>query len=87
MNNTWKPKGWIAIALGLFLGPVTFLYVNQLIRFYAYTSFLFTAVILDEFAILKFPEYSIFQYGPLTWLLYIACPIHAFFMSRNYEPD
>ena len=58
MSNTWKPKGWIAIVLGIFLQPITFLYVNRAKLFWLYLLVNITFTIADYFISVKLSEES-----------------------------
>lgn len=72
MNNTWKPKGWIAILFGLFLQPFAFLYVNNILFFTIY-FFLFVGIAITH--------------APLLLILVFVCPAHAFWLARKYNTN
>ncbi|MBL4602257.1 MAG: signal peptidase I [Emcibacteraceae bacterium] len=87
MNNTWRPKGWIAIILGFFLQPLAFLYVNRAKLFWFYLLIQIIVVIADYIIHQTISEEPYLQYAYLSWLLLIICPIHAYVITRDYDPQ
>ena len=70
----WKPKGWIAILIGIFLQPFTFLYVNKVRLFWIY--FLITVVLgIADFYFNSF----------ITISLSVICPLHAYLSIKRYD--
>ncbi|MGF1878353.1 signal peptidase I [Photobacterium frigidiphilum] len=70
MENHWKPKGWVAITLGLVVQPFVFLYVNRAKYFFFYVLLLVSVLIIDS---------------QLLWVIFILCPMHAFLVTRKYN--
>ncbi|RVU84689.1 signal peptidase I [Leucothrix sargassi] len=74
MYRSWKPKAWIAILLGIILQSVTFLYVNRAAWFVFY---LLSSLVLGCVDLI----YGTFSAAVLS----LICPIHAYFITRNYD--
>jgi len=70
----WKPKGWIAIVIGIFLQPFTFLYVNKVRLFWIYFLIAIVLGVADFY-------FSSF----ITISLSIICPLHAYLSIKRYD--
>jgi signal peptidase I len=70
----WKPKGWIAILIGIFLQPFTFLYVNKVRLFWIYFLIAAALGIIDLY-------YSSF----ITISLSVICPLHSYLSIKRYD--
>lgn len=85
MKYKWKPKGWLAITLGLVTQPFVFLYVNKINLFIFYLILTIAVGILD-LKLHSIPEISKWLEGiNLSWLIILICPVHAFIVVRNYD--
>lgn len=70
----WKPKTWIAILLGVLIQPFAFLYLNKPKLFWTYFLLTFAAAAADwYFQIMLSPAFL------------VICPIHAYFLAKNYH--
>lgn len=87
MSNTWKPKGWIAILLGLMLQPFVFLYVNKLRVFFLYLLVVICSVLFDVNLQAASGEHAWYKDIYFSSLFMIICPIHAYWITKNYNAD
>ena len=87
MSTTWKPKGWIAVILGLILQPFVFLYVNRLKMFFWYLLFIFIVYIVDSNIQAAVDDSSWYKDLYLASLFTLICPVHAFLITRKYSTD
>lgn len=85
MKHQWKPRGWLAIILGLFFQPFVFLYVNRPKYFFSYLVLIAGIIILD----LKLHTDPVagvwYESIYFSWIIIVLCPIHAFIITRNYD--
>ena len=85
MYTEWKPNSWIAISFGLLFQPFVFLYVNRPRYFFFYLAVALGCIFLMQYP----PSAALFsaggnaQYWP--YAITIACAIHAYFLSANYD--
>lgn len=85
MNTQWKPKGWLAILFGLILQPFAFLYVNKQKLFWGYIIFAIGLIFVDLKVPAYLPEGAWYKDVNLLWLVFMAFPIHAFIIAKNYD--
>ncbi|MGF1726129.1 signal peptidase I [Photobacterium nomapromontoriensis] len=70
METYWKPKGWLAIILGIITQQFVFLYVNKARYFGVYSVLMIAIMIIDV---------------NYYWVLFILCPVHAYIAARRYK--
>ena len=76
LNIDWKPKAWIAILLGIFLQPFTFLYLNRPRIFWLYFVLSLIASLIDW-------KYQ----TPFSLVFVVVCPIHAYWIQKHFVPS
>jgi signal peptidase I len=81
----WKPKGWIAILVGVVFQPFVFLYVNKPRLFWCYLGASVIVTGLDYLLHMNFTEGSLLGYVYLSWIFLIACPAHAYKITKSYD--
>ncbi|WP_277253668.1 signal peptidase I [Neptunomonas phycophila] len=74
MDNNWKPKIWVAIALGVILQAFTFLYLNRPKIFWVYFLLSCVVSIIDW----KFQTF-------FSVVFSLICPIHALFVVKHFK--
>jgi len=85
LDKQWKPKGWLAIIIGLILQPFVFLYVNKQKLFWSYIILAIGFMLIDNELQANPPEDAWYKDIYLLWLLFFAYPIHAFMIAKNYD--
>ncbi|MFC6441355.1 signal peptidase I [Bowmanella sp. JS7-9] len=83
----WKPKGWIAIIVGIIFQPFVFLYVNRPRLFWCYFCASIVVTFLDYLLHGNLVKDSIFEYTYLSWLFIVICPIHAYKITKSYDSN
>lgn len=81
----WKPKGWIAILIGVVFQPFVFLYVNRPWLFWCYLGASAITTAIDYLLHMNLAEGSLFQYAYLGWIFLIVCPAHAYKITKSYD--
>lgn len=82
----WKPKGWVAIVIGIIFHPFAFLYVNRLRLFWVYFGISLLVVGADFYLRKPLPDGSWLSNAHPGWLLLLICPFHAYRITTNYDP-
>lgn len=84
-EKDWQPKRWIAATLGFFLQSLGMLYVCRVKLAVAY--FLLGSIIaVTEIILLWKTDIVWIKYFSFTWLLMIACSIHAYQIAKHWKP-
>lgn len=85
VERGWQPRPWIAAVLGFFLQPLGMLYVVRVKWALAY--FFVTAVItISELTLWWYQRIEWLQYFSFTWIVMIACAIHAYRIAKYGNP-
>lgn len=87
MSTSWKPKGFIAILLGVLFQPFVFLYVNKFRLFITYLVLTALCYLLDIKIQASAGEADWYQGIYLTSVFIIICPLHAFWITKHYNAD
>ncbi|MFD2165639.1 signal peptidase I [Thalassotalea euphylliae] len=87
MSDAWKPKGWIAILLGLILQPFVFLYVNKLKVFFLYLLVVICSALLDMNLQATATESIWYKDIYFSSFFMLICPAHAYWITRNYNAN
>ena len=74
MSETWQPKVWVAVLLGIIVQPFAFLYLNKLVLFWLYLILVSVVNLLDW-------RYQMH----LSIIFMVICPIHAYLVAKNYK--
>jgi len=83
----WKPKGWIAILIGIVLQPFVFLYVNRPKLFWIYFTVSSVVIGIDFLLLINMDADSVFKHVNLSWIFFIICPIHAYKITKSYDEN
>ena len=81
----WKPKGWIAIVVGIFFQSFVFLYVNRPGLFWRYFFTSIGVAGIDYWLHINLAEDSLFQYVYLNWFYSVICSVHAYKIAKYYD--
>lgn len=84
-DKQWKPKGWLAIALGLILQPFVFLYVNRQKLFWGYLLLAIILIFIDTKLQTNPAENTWYKGIHFYWFFFLIYPIHAFIIAKNYD--
>ncbi|MCF7516937.1 signal peptidase I [Pseudoalteromonas sp. L21] len=87
MSTSWKPKGFIAILLGVLFQPFVFLYVNKFRLFFTYLALTALCYLFDIKIQASAGEADWYQGIYLTSVFIIICPLHAFWITKHYNAD
>ena len=85
VSTTWKPKGFIAIILGVLLQPFVFLYVNKARLFITYFVLMVICYLFDIRLQANAEESDWYQGIYFTSVFILICPIHAFWVTQHYN--
>jgi signal peptidase I len=85
VSMNWKPKGWIAILIGIIFQPFAFLYVNRPKLFWCYLGASGVITGIDYLLHKNLAVGSLFEYAYLSWAFFILCPVHAYKITKFYD--
>jgi signal peptidase I len=84
IQQSWKPKRWLATLLSLLLGFSGLLYIGKGRLFFAYSL---TQILLFAIAYLLTSDLTVFFAiaSIINWLLAVTCAIHTFKLSTKFN--
>jgi|SRR3989344_490285 len=84
-ETEWRPNQWIALILGFLLQPLGMLYVIR-VKLAVIYFVLGIIIIVTEFVLRSNTGNEWLDYFSFTWLLMIACSIHAYRLAKHWQP-